>query len=43
VGEGTGLGLYVSYLIIKQHQGTIHLNSGPQRGAEFVISLPALC
>ncbi len=39
-GEGTGLGLAVSYGIIKNHGGEILVESEPGRGAEFAIVLP---
>ncbi len=42
VGEGTGLGLSSSLAIIKGHGGFIRVNSGPGKGARFVIHLPAL-
>lgn len=40
VGEGTGLGLSIVYNIIRKHNGTIHVNSSPGNGAEFVIRIP---
>jgi two-component system, NtrC family, sensor kinase len=40
-GEGTGLGLSLTYDVIKAHGGTIHVKSEEGKGAEFVISLPA--
>ncbi|MEM9886656.1 MAG: ATP-binding protein [Bacteroidota bacterium] len=40
VGKGTGLGLSISYNIIKQHQGTIEVDSTPNVGTTFTISLP---
>ena len=40
VGQGTGLGLSVSYRIIENHGGTITASSEEGRGAEFVITLP---
>ena len=40
VGEGTGLGLWVSYGIIKSFQGNITVESAPGEGATFTISLP---
>ncbi|HLG17941.1 MAG TPA: histidine kinase N-terminal 7TM domain-containing protein [Blastocatellia bacterium] len=41
IGEGTGLGLSISYGIIKEHGGTIRVESGREPGATFVIELPA--
>ena len=40
VGAGTGLGLYVSYNIIKQHLGSIKINSREGKGTEFIITIP---
>jgi signal transduction histidine kinase len=40
VGVGTGLGLSVSYSIVRRHGGTIEASSVPGRGAEFTITLP---
>ena len=40
VGMGTGLGLSITYGIIKDHQGTIALDSHPGEGATFLIQLP---
>ncbi|WP_084438816.1 ATP-binding protein [Algoriphagus mannitolivorans] len=39
-GEGTGLGLSLSYDIIKAHGGSIALSSSPGQGAAFTITLP---
>jgi two-component system, NtrC family, sensor kinase len=41
VGKGTGLGLTVSYSIIKKHQGTISVRSEVHRGTTFSVYLPA--
>lgn len=38
--SGTGLGLSVSYRIIKNHRGYISVDSKVGKGTEFVISLP---
>lgn len=38
--EGTGLGLSVSYGIVRDHQGEILVESEPGQGTEFTILLP---
>jgi len=40
VGQGTGLGLSVSYRIIENHGGKIEVSSEEGKGAEFVVTLP---
>lgn len=40
LGQGTGLGLSVSYGIIKEHHGNIEVFSQAEQGAEFIITLP---
>ncbi|MEQ9621574.1 PAS domain-containing protein [Coleofasciculus chthonoplastes] len=40
VGQGTGLGLAVSYQIIEKHKGKITCNSQVGIGTEFVIEIP---
>jgi len=40
VGEGTGLGLPITYGIIEAHDGNIEIYSEPGQGSEFVITLP---
>ena len=39
-GEGTGLGLSVSYGIIKNHGGNINVDSDPGKGTTFTVQLP---
>ncbi len=39
-GQGTGLGLSLSYDIIKAHGGEIIVETNESEGAEFVIQLP---
>lgn len=40
VGAGTGLGLSITYGILKDHQGSITVESRPGVGAAFVIRMP---
>ncbi|KPK93103.1 MAG: hypothetical protein AMJ88_09220 [Anaerolineae bacterium SM23_ 63] len=40
VGHGTGLGLAISYGIIKEHRGTISVESIVDQGTTFLIRLP---
>ncbi len=40
-GQGTGLGLSLSYDIIKAHGGEIKVETKEGEGVEFIIQLPA--
>lgn len=41
VGEGTGLGLWISYGIVREHGGELSAANDPQGGATFSFALPA--
>jgi two-component system NtrC family sensor kinase len=41
VGKGTGLGLAVCYGILTEHGGSLDVQSAPEVGTTFTISLPA--
>jgi PAS domain S-box-containing protein len=38
---GTGLGLFISQSIIKEHDGTLEFTSEPGKGATFIVKIPA--
>jgi signal transduction histidine kinase len=40
VGQGTGLGLSVSYSIVEKHNGRIEVESVPGQGSTFIVLLP---
>lgn len=40
VGKGTGLGLYITYNVVKALNGTIEVNSVPGEGTEFTVEIP---
>jgi two-component system, NtrC family, sensor histidine kinase HupT/HoxJ len=40
IGEGTGLGLWISFTIIEEHGGRIEASNRAGGGAEFNVSLP---
>jgi signal transduction histidine kinase len=41
-GQGTGLGLSLTYDIIKAHGGDIKVETKEGEGSEFIIQLPAV-
>jgi two-component system sensor histidine kinase HupT/HoxJ len=41
VGEGTGLGLWITFTIVQDYDGEITVHNGEAGGAEFRILLPA--
>ncbi len=40
-GEGTGIGLSISYGIINEHKGAIELDSSVEIGAAFILTFPS--
>jgi len=38
--DGTGLGLFISYGIIENHQGSLDVKSKVEEGATFIVQLP---
>jgi len=40
VGAGTGLGLSITYGILKDHHGSISVESRPEGGATFIVQIP---
>ncbi|WP_425389643.1 tetratricopeptide repeat-containing sensor histidine kinase [Ekhidna sp.] len=39
-GEGTGLGLFITFSIVEEHGGSIDVQSTPNEGTKFIIKLP---
>jgi C4-dicarboxylate-specific signal transduction histidine kinase len=39
-GKGPGLGLSIAYAIIKEHEGSIHIDSKPGKGTSVEVELP---
>jgi len=39
-GQGTGLGLSVTYGVIQEHHGAIECDSEPEQGTRFTLTLP---
>jgi len=40
-GQGTGLGLSLSYDIVKAHGGELKVETSEGQGSTFIISIPA--
>ncbi len=40
VGAGSGLGLFITYSIVKQHHGQIKIESTPGKGTAVTVTLP---
>lgn len=40
VGKGTGLGMNVAYNIVQKHNGTIDVESEPEKGTQFTVRIP---
>lgn len=40
VGEGTGLGMAIVYSIVEEHHGAMEIDSTPELGSEFKVTLP---
>jgi signal transduction histidine kinase len=41
-GQGTGLGLSLSYDIVKAHGGELKVETKEKEGSEFIMQLPAI-
>ena len=42
VGKGKGLGLFTAHTIVKEHHGTIEVESGTDKGTTFTIIMPVV-
>ncbi len=40
IGDGTGLGLSISFGIVERHHGSINVESRPDQGTVFTVTLP---
>jgi signal transduction histidine kinase len=42
VGKGTGLGLSICFSIVRQHLGSIEIDSIEGKGSTFTVNLPTM-
>ena len=42
IGRSTGLGLSITYGIVREHEGSIECESGIGQGTRFILSFPAV-
>ena len=38
--KGTGLGMFISHKIVRQHGGEIEVVSAPDQGSRFIVTMP---
>ena len=40
VGKGTGLGLFITHEVVREHHGTIEIETELGKGTTFIMNLP---